>query len=160
MRCGFVVSERTPRKSFHISFSSFTSLAQKLCWMLPSAAGIRIPIRYRNRGRALLRHPERRECLRALGPKCRRRGSYSRGSRAPAGNDDVSLACLSTPLRRRRGRNVCDSWVTVKIPLPWSRLRSFSDMPASRLSSSFSFACVGSEFGTRTGRNVGSAQGR
>ena len=44
--------------------------------------------------------------------------------------------------RRRRGRNVCDSWVTVKMPLPWSRLRSFSDIPDSRLSSSFSIACL------------------
>ena len=32
--------------------------------------------------------------------------------------------------------------MTVKMPLSWSLLRSFSDMPDSRLSSSLSLACL------------------
>src|SRR5271167_2045896 len=50
----------------------------------------------RNRGRAALRNPERRECLRSLEPECRPRGSCSHGLPAPARNNDVSLACPST----------------------------------------------------------------
>ena len=35
-----------------------------------------------------------------------------------------------------------DSWVTVNMPLPCNFFRSFSDIPDSRLSSSFSVACL------------------